>query len=78
MFLALAERRQVVPLNLIEVGKKGMQLAGLPCNHDTFQRRDRCCLHRLFGIVDEQYRVYRPQLGCHMCRKSGDRFRSVA
>jgi hypothetical protein len=54
--VAVAEARQVVALDLVEVGEDGVQLAGVAGDRDALEGGDRGRLHRLGGVVDQQQR----------------------
>jgi hypothetical protein len=54
--VAVAEARQVVALDLVEVGEDDVQLAGVAGDRDALEGGDRGRLHRLGGVVDQQHR----------------------
>jgi hypothetical protein len=56
VLLAVAEARQVVALDLVEVGEDDVQLAGVAGDRDALEGGDRGRLHRLGGVVDQQHR----------------------
>ena len=56
VLLAVAEARQVVTLDLVEVGEDDVQLAGVAGDRDALEGGDRGRLHRLGGVIDQQHR----------------------
>jgi hypothetical protein len=56
VLLAVAEARQVVALDLVEVGEDDVQLADVAGDRDALEGGDRGRLHRLGGVVDQQHR----------------------
>jgi hypothetical protein len=56
VLLAVAEARQVVALDRVEVGEDDVQLAGVAGDGDALEGGERGRLHRLGGIVDQQHR----------------------
>src|SRR5215218_3097356 len=56
VLLAVAEARQVVALDLVEVGEDDVQLAGVAGDRDALEGGDRGRLHRLGGVVGQQHR----------------------
>ena len=78
MLLSVPEGRQVVSLDLVEVGEDHVQLVGVTADCDALESGHRRRLHGLGCVVHEQHCINVLQLGRDVRGQGGDRLRRVS